>query len=636
VDIKRRRWLYIDVDRVKAKADQNESATDEEKERTAKVCQAVSEYLAGHGWPAPVVSDSGNGYGVFYRLDLPNELLVKEALAKLLATLKDKFSGPDGEIDGSVYNADRLAKVPGTWARKGQSTDDRPHRASKLLVVPDVLVPVTLDQIRAATAEPKRPEPAAQQKYPEAKPAAVGWQRAALVSECNRVAFTRVGERDNALMKAAFRMGQIVAGGGLERDDVERCLFAAACRCGLDEDCGEDAIRDKIARGIVAGMDTPRAAPEQKADPRPTFTSNGRPEPTRAEKKADADPAEPLTVRMSDITPLDVEWLMRNRIPKRFITVLAGRTGIGKSFISCDLIARISRGDEIPFGNGECFPMGGTLIMSEDSHEYVLAPRLIWAGADLSRINAMTWKAMGAYHLGDTEMLTRACAEVEGGVSVVMIDPPTNFLEGIDEHKNADVRQLVMRVVEWALARDIAVLFILHVNKNAKGVEALNRVMGSVAWVTTARIAHTLCPDPQDRDRNLFVTMKNNLGEIPKAIAYRIAKEDGRTRVEWIEEVDVHADDAMGGDKPRERRDISAAKWLIEKFRERLEWESKDLFEQGKQEGISRDAIFEAKRTLKLPKAKQHTKENGDRVFYWWVPADWPALADGEEGIPTL
>jgi hypothetical protein len=60
------------------------------------------------------------------------------------------------------------------------------------------------------------------------------------------------------------------------------------------------------------------------------------------------------------------------------------------------------------------------------------------------------------------------------------------------------------------------------------------------------------------------------------------------------------------------------------------------LFEQGKQEGISRDAIFEAKRTLKLPKAKQHTKENGDRVFYWWVPADWPALADGEEGIPTL
>src|SRR5262245_45892339 len=50
--------------------------------------------------------------------------------------------------------------------------------------------------------------------------------------------------------------------------------------------------------------------------------------------------------------------------------------------------------------------------------------------------------------------------------------------------------QTVMGVVEWVDRRGLSAWFILHVNKSqGKGTEALSRVMGSVAWVTTSRIA---------------------------------------------------------------------------------------------------------------------------------------------------
>jgi hypothetical protein len=249
---------------------------------------------------------------------------------------------------------------------------------------------------------------------------------------------------------------------------------------------------------------------------------------------------------------------------------------------------------------------------------------MIEAGADLSKIHAMTWESMARYHLGDTDMLTQACNEV-GDVKVVMIDPPTNFLMETDEHKNSEVRQLVMRVVEWALSRDVAVIFILHVNKQTgKGIEALNRVMGSVAWVTTARIAHTFCHDPNDSERCLWVPLKNNLGPIAKAIAYRVTPTDGdMAKVEWIEEVDTTADEAMGHAAPKERREVSAAKWLIERFREKLEWPSAELFKTARESGISRNAVFDAKKLLKLPPSRKVTYENGNTEWVWWVAKDW-------------
>lgn len=613
-DILRRRWIYIDVDPIKAEGQEDNPATDNEKATTGELCGKVNDYLAERNWPAPVVVDSGNGHGMFYPCDLANDKTTQAMLRRLLHELSERFSGQGGIIDKSVHNANRLAKLPGTWARKGVQSDDRPHRPCWILTVPSELVPVTFDLLAGAVGkeepQPLNGKPKTYKADP--LPGASAYARKALDSECNRVAFASPGERNNALNRAAFSLGQLVAGGTLNRSDVESRLADAAERCKLDD----AEVGPTIRSGIEAGMKEPRGVPESKG-PTPKF------ERKASEVKADADPNEPLTVKMSRIPRREVEWLVKNRIPKRFITVMAGRTGIGKSFVACDLIARLSNGGEIPFSDGQRFKAGGTLIISEDSHDYVLAPRLIDAGADLDRIHAMSWAAMGQYHLGDTDMLSKAVAEVDGGVSVVMIDPPTNFLEGTDEHKNSEVRQLVMRVVEWALDRDLAVLFILHVNKNAKGVEALNRVMGSVAWVTTSRVAHTFCPDPEDRDRGLWVPLKNNLGPMVKAIAYKIVQADGATRVEWCEEVDTNADDAMKNEAaPKKKRSVIAGVWLAGFFTADEKVAAGPIWKAMEDTTLSRNALLEAKEEMGILARYEHNDE-GVRSW-WWV---WPKEA---------
>jgi hypothetical protein len=150
-DVLARRWLLVDVD---PRRPGKVSATDAEKAAAGDVALAAREDLHARGWPEPVVADSGNGYHLLYRVDLPADDggLVRRALAALAR----RFDTPAAAVDPAVFNPGRLGKVPGTLARKGDHTADRPHRRARLLAVPDHLevVPRELIEVLAAEATP--------------------------------------------------------------------------------------------------------------------------------------------------------------------------------------------------------------------------------------------------------------------------------------------------------------------------------------------------------------------------------------------------------------------------------------------------------------------------------------------------
>ena len=125
-DVTRRHNLMIDVDPIKAPGREKENATDQEHEAARAVAAAVREELTGRGWPEPAVIDSGNGWYLFYRVDLPNTPHSRSLLKAFLADLAGKYTG--AIIDPKVINANRVAKVPGTWASKGPHSAERPHR----------------------------------------------------------------------------------------------------------------------------------------------------------------------------------------------------------------------------------------------------------------------------------------------------------------------------------------------------------------------------------------------------------------------------------------------------------------------------------------------------------------------------
>ena len=149
-DIVSRRWLLVDVDPVRP---HGVSATDREKEAAASVARAVVLDLANRGWPAPLKADSGNGYHALYRIDLPNDDGSREVVKRVLAALAPKHDTAGAKVDLSVSNAARLVKLYGTLAAKGDSTSDRPHRASAILSVPEPLGVVAREQLEELAGE---------------------------------------------------------------------------------------------------------------------------------------------------------------------------------------------------------------------------------------------------------------------------------------------------------------------------------------------------------------------------------------------------------------------------------------------------------------------------------------------------
>jgi len=147
-DIVIRRWLLIDADPIRPVGISSSNA---EHELALKKVQEIRDVLSMKGWPRPLMGDSGNGGHLLYRIDLPanDDGLVQQCLEALAFQFNDQHV----TIDLKVFNPARIWKLYGTWACKGDSTTDRPHRLSRLLEVPDTQIVVTRELLEALAAE---------------------------------------------------------------------------------------------------------------------------------------------------------------------------------------------------------------------------------------------------------------------------------------------------------------------------------------------------------------------------------------------------------------------------------------------------------------------------------------------------
>src|ERR1700722_14871561 len=130
-DVLRRRWLLIDAAPGRAPLI---SATDDEKAAALQTAGAVRDFLQARAWPEPILADSGNGDHLFYRIDLAAD--DGGWVERILHALAARFNNDRVKIDQKVFNPSRICKLPGTLARKGDSTPTRPHRRAKLLEIP--------------------------------------------------------------------------------------------------------------------------------------------------------------------------------------------------------------------------------------------------------------------------------------------------------------------------------------------------------------------------------------------------------------------------------------------------------------------------------------------------------------------
>lgn len=144
-EISRRKWILLDFDPVRPAG----ISSSEEELKSAKSCaMKVRKYLSEEGFPEPVFALSGNGYHLLYSCNMDNGEQERETIKKFLEVLDQKFSDETVKVDRANYNAARICKLYGTVSCKGDDTEERPHRRSRIIKAPDVIKQVQLQQLQ--------------------------------------------------------------------------------------------------------------------------------------------------------------------------------------------------------------------------------------------------------------------------------------------------------------------------------------------------------------------------------------------------------------------------------------------------------------------------------------------------------
>lgn len=144
-EISRRKWILLDFDPVRPAGI---SSSDEELKASKACAIKVRKYLTEQGFPEPVFALSGNGYHLLYACDLDNGDQEREMIKKFLEVLDLKFSDEKVKVDRANFNAARICKLYGTISCKGDNTEERPHRRSRIIKVPETIEQIQFEQLQ--------------------------------------------------------------------------------------------------------------------------------------------------------------------------------------------------------------------------------------------------------------------------------------------------------------------------------------------------------------------------------------------------------------------------------------------------------------------------------------------------------
>lgn len=215
-----------------------------------------------------------------------------------------------------------------------------------------------------------------------------------------------------------------------------------------------------------------------------------------------------MFVSADEVQPRNQRWMWEGRIPVALPTLLVGMQGLGKSQLTCFLAAQVSTG---VMGSGG----GSVLILSaEDDPETTILPRLIAAGADLSRVMIHKVDRSLAFPK-DIELLDKAVERY--GASFVVVDPIMAYLDAeTDAYRPQDVRRTLKHINAICQTRRVTILPLMHFRKESAN-EVLHMVTSSSAFTEAPRSVLGLGKQPDTSPGNLaLVHLKCNVGpELP-------------------------------------------------------------------------------------------------------------------------
>lgn len=352
-------------------------------------------------------------------------------------------------------------------------------------------------------------------------------------------------------------------------------------------------------------------------------------------------------IRGDEIEMQNVDWIWFAHLALGQHTCLAGVQGDGKSQVVYALVAAVTRGRKWP-GSEEHAPLGNVVILSaEDTDKDVLGPRLFAAGADMSRVRIVkATRFEGGKRkfnlLSDIGELKKAALEI-GDVKLISFDPVTSYLgKDLDSNSVTELRDALDPITAMAEATGSAVISVTHFKKEARGVSALNRIIGGIGFTAAPRAAFAVVRDPDDPNNGrLLLPVKANLMSFDDAygMSFHIEKladigaKDKRngtpissTRVVWDDVVGLTADEVLNpkAEAKPEGEALREAKEFLINMLEDGPLPCKDVEHEAKDASIAAMTLRRAREALgiKSTKSKADPGQHSHGKWMWALAAD--------------
>lgn len=329
------------------------------------------------------------------------------------------------------------------------------------------------------------------------------------------------GRRNSALNESCFVMGTLAGNGSIGAQRIAEQLYAVSVANGHVAKRGHGQTVATIESGIRAGMNKPRPLLSDS----PNIEIDGLLNQAKVASDAVKGKRRVALKRMDQIEEQAITWLWEGYLARGTYTMLAGAIQAGKSTIAMSFAAIVTTGGRWPDGTSCTAPGNVIFWSSEEVVSSVVKPRLMAAGADLSRIH--TIESSVNEHgercpFDPTQDIPRLREEIMeiGGASLVIIDPLISAVQG-DTNKANDVRRALQPVVSLAEEFDCVVLGIHHIAKNSEGKAANDRALGSQAFTAMARVV-LMATKVKDSEDRVFAISKSNISRDNGGFNYAI------------------------------------------------------------------------------------------------------------------
>ena len=250
--------------------------------------------------------------------------------------------------------------------------------------------------------------------------------------------------------------------------------------------------------------------------------------------------------------------------------MLDGDPGLGKSFLTLDLCARLSTGRPMP--DGSLGPgLGNALILNaEDSEQDTIRPRLMALGGDLDRIFVLRCGEDPGELLrlpAHTAMLEEALRQTQA--RLVVLDPIIAFLDrSVCYQSDQSVRTALQPLSALAHKAACVMILVRHLNKKLGG-RSLYRGGGSIGFLGACRSGWLVGIDPAQPGQRLLAQVKNSLGPPQSSLVYALEGEAGAPpRLNWRGTSPLSADELLAGvaEGGRRRRPHEVAADFLAEF----------------------------------------------------------------------